>query len=215
MVFCNEWTGNGTEFTIEFNKFWNEEYAPIIYDGDITTLFPDTPDLTPEMEAAIKDHFWYRQIGEETPQKFLRHFHRIIIDRAYSWKKLIESEKALRDEDMIFNYDLTENATGKRTDAGQSTTQGQNTGTAFLSDTPDGEISDIEIYMSQSSKNVSNSSGSSSSIGNSDSETHLKRFGNIGVMTAAQIMGGYRQATEWSAYNVIYAELEKCFLGVY
>lgn len=209
------WTGNGTEFTIAFYKFWDEEYTPIIYDGDITTLFPETDDLTPEMEAAIKDHFWYRQIAEESPQKFLRHFQRIIIDRAYSWKKLIESEKALRDDDMLFNYDLTEDASGKRTDAGQNTSTGTNTGTGFVSDTPDGEISDIETYMSQSSKNTGSSSGSSSSIGNSETETHLRRVGNIGVMTAAQIMGGYRQATEWSAFNVIYAELEKCFLGVY
>ena len=31
MVFCNEWTGNGTEFTIEFNKFWDEEKERGLY----------------------------------------------------------------------------------------------------------------------------------------------------------------------------------------
>ena len=213
--YFNEWTGNGTEFTIAFNLFWDENYENIIYDGDIKTLFPVCPDLTPDMQAAIKDHFWYRQIGEETPQKFLRHFQRIILDRAYSWKKLIESEKALRDDDMIYNYDLTEDAEGHRTDAGTATNSGSNTGTGFISDTPDGNIADIENYMSQSNKNVSNSTGNSSTIGNSDSSSHLRRVGNIGVMTSAQIMGGYREATEWSAYNVMYAELEKCFLGVF
>lgn len=209
------WTGNGSEFTLEFNKFWDEDYHDLIYDGDITTLFPNTEYLTADMQAAIKDHFWYRQIGEETPQKFLRHFQRIILERAYNWGKLIQSMSALRDEDMIYNYDLHENSTGERTDQSAAVSTGANTGHNFVSDTPDNYVNDIENYMSEASKNTADSSGSSSTTGHSESEGTLRRYGNIGVMTAEQIIRGYRDATAWNAYDVMYADLEKCFLGVF
>lgn len=210
-----EWTGNGTDFTIAFHLFWDDDYTSILYDGDITTLFPASDDLNDDMKNAIKDHFYYRQISEESPQRFLRHFHRIILDRVYAWKKLIETEKALRDDDMIYNYDLTENASSSRTDHGQTTSSGSNTSTSYTSDTPDGSISDIETYMSAAGKGESSSSGNTSNTGDSAAQSTMTRKGNIGVMTAAQIMGGYREAMEWSAYNYMYAELEKCFLGVF
>lgn len=209
------WTGNGSDFTLEFNKFWDEQYEELIYDGDIKTLFPVCPDLTPEMQSGIKDHFWYRQIGEETPQKFLRHFQRIILERAYSWKKLIESMRALRDDDMIYNYDLNEASSGERTDQSASVSSGENSAHNFVSDTPDNYVSDIENYMSEASKNNADSSGQSSSTGHTVSSATLRRYGNIGVMTVDQVLNGYRKATEWNAFDVIYADLEKCFLGVY
>lgn len=210
------WTGNGTEYTIAFHRFWDADYAEDLYNGDITTLYPeDVPDFTDEMKKAIEEHFYYRQIADETPQRFLRHFQNTIRTRAYNWKKLLESEKALRDDDMIYNYDLTETASGTREDASQTGSQGASTNTNYMSDTPDGNVEDIENYMSEAGKSTADSNAVSSSSGTARTASQLRRYGNIGVMTAAQIAGGYRQAMEWSAYNVIYADLEKHFLGVF
>ena len=119
----------------------------------------------------------------------------------YQWEKLIQSEQALRDDDAIYNYDLTE--TGTYSNSGE----GQNDN--YVSDTPDGSVqpSDIETYMSSAGRTKSDTAG--------EGEHELTRKGNIGVMTSAQILGGYREAVNFDAYKVIFAELEPLFLGVF
>ena len=82
-----------------------------------------------------------------------------------------------------------------------------------MSDTPDGSLGDIENYMSAGSKNSDVSTGNSK--GDSTGSVDLRRYGNIGVMTAAQILGGYREAMDYDAYQVIFAELSPLFLGSY
>ena len=51
--------------------------------------------------------------------------------------------------------------------------------------------------------------------GNAHEEHNLRRYGNIGVQTAAQILGGYREAAVFDAYeSVIFPEVSQLFLSV-
>lgn len=205
------WTNNGTDFTIPFYYFFDETYKDIVFNDEFTSVFPDSPYLTDQMKNEIKEHFYYRQIGDETPARFLRHFHQTVRTSAVRWARLIESETALRPDDAIYNYDMREEA--HYTTSGESKSSSTGESTSFTSDTPDDNIEDIENYMSAAGKTKNNSGDTSE--GTSEGTNVLTRKGNIGVMTSAQIIGGYRDATEWSAWRVIFEELEKHFLGVF
>ena len=175
--------------------------------GFPTTLFPaEMSDAQQyahgsEMIEQISEHFFEYQITISPPWYWVRRFHATIKKHLYQWEKLIQSEQALRDDDAIYNYDLTE--TGTYSNSGE----GQNDN--YVSDTPDGSVqpSDIETYMSSAGRTKSDTAG--------EGEHELTRKGNIGVMTSAQILGGYREAVNFDAYKVIFAELEPLFLGVF
>lgn len=102
-----------------------------------------------------------------------------------------------------------------------------------LMDTPDGFTSDIDNYLSSASKDTTKEEtneyqlGSTSTMqrGKNESETNdngttheahtLRRSGNIGTATAAQILGGYREAAVFDAYeSVIFPEVSQLFLSV-
>lgn len=252
------WTDNGTDFTIPYHYFFDEKYKDFIYpaDADYKEPFPSYEeckfdgDFPPELKQysyasydrikeEVANHFAYRQIGSETPQRFLHHFHGTIRQNLIRWLRLLYSEIQLRTDDAIYNYDMTETSrfensgessgSTKHTNTNETTdtTEGNATATQYVSDTPDGSVSDIETYMSEASRNVTSdtrngtnrangtASGESSERGEASGESTLTRKGNIGVMTSAQIIGGYRDATSWSAWSVIFGDLEKHFLGVF
>lgn len=252
------WTDNGTDFTIPFYYFFKDEYKDIVYpaDADYKEPFPNYIDCRLEenfqrknkddvyasyerIKEEIVANFSYRQISDESPQRFLCHFHSTIRQNLVRWIRLLYSEIQLRPDDAIYNYDMTETSTfenvgsssgsSKHSSDNQSTdtSSGSSTSTGFVSDTPDGSVSDVETYMSEANKNVTSdnrngtnksigsASGESTERGQASGESTLKRKGNIGVMTSAQIIGGYRNATSWSAWDVIFGDIEKHFLGVF
>lgn len=252
------WTDNGTDFTIPFYYFFKEEYKDIVYpagaeyktpfpsyseckfDGSFPPAYRDSIYASYDrIKEEIINHFAYRQISSESPQRFLRHFHGTIRQNLVRWVRLLYSEIQLRPDDAIFNYDMTETSrfenigessgTTKHTNTNETTdtTEGNATATRYISDTPDGSVSDIETYMSEAGKDVTSdtrngtnrangtASGESSERGEASGESTLTRKGNIGVMTSAQIIGGYRDATSWSAWSVIFGDLEKHFMGVF
>ena len=262
----------------------NSDIWYIINREKFPTLYP--PGIIPdEVIENINSYFYDRQIAYSSPERFLMQWWRLIRERGYTWLKLLESEQALRDDDMIYNYDLTEDSTDNRTGAGQNTStttpnlrteqtpdilnttdnltnnkskvSSSTTGNESDSqvqhtnqmDTPDGITNDIDNYLTRAQKdtlqndiqnenrtdtetkntgndrqvyrqtgtNTTIQSGSSTTAGNSSSTDnnihHLTRKGNIGVMTSAQILGGYRDAQSYDAYSaVIFPECEQLFL---
>lgn len=221
--------------------FWEliDEDSEVWYLVDRTKyphLFPENVSaLSEDMEDNIKEHFYNRQIGFSSPQDFLRHFHRLIRERANTWARLIATETALRADDMIYNYDMVEDSTDEREgESGSSSTRtpnltvsgtGSDTSTTRRMDTPDTLTSDIENYLSEAGKDSSTSTRTQTQTGTEtntgtgtfeDANTHhLTRKGNIGVMTAAQILGGYRQAQVWDAYSdVIFPEINTLMLNI-
>lgn len=229
----------------EDSDIWN------IVEG-FTTLFPqNVENLDDEIIDNINEHFYYRQIAFASPTKFLRAFHRLVKERAYTWHKLLLSERALSDEEMTRNYNLNEDYEKENTNTYQSknktspnltttTTPNLETETKTETedknhqmDTPDGFTADIENYLSSASKDntqesetvkqygntITTQNGTTDSVtndrGNTQESSTMHRYGNIGVQTAAQILGGYRQAQVFDVYEeVIFPEVSQLFLSV-
>lgn len=179
------------------------------------TLYPESEYLTAEMKAQISLHYMDYHINTVPPWVWLLKFHAYIRQHDYQWYKLIESEKALRDEDGIYNYDLREESSGSQEYESRNNNESEGKTEGFTSDTPDGSLSDIENYMSAGSRSGSEGSSSGTASGSSSGESTLRRYGNIGVMTSAQILGGYREAIDYNAYDVIWRDLDPLFIGVY
>lgn len=178
------------------------------------TLFPALDPAIkdyPEIQRQVQAHFLDYDISIMPPWRWVERFHYVIKRHINQWQRLIDSETALRDDDAIYNYDLNESSSYTSENASESTTE--TTDEQFTSDTPDGSLSDIENYMSAGGRGNSEASGSSTGTGSGSST--LRRYGNIGVMTSAQILGGYREATDFDAYNYIFRDLEPLFIGVF
>lgn len=229
----------------EDSDVWN------IVEG-FTTLFPqNVENLDDEIIDNISEHFYYRQIAFASPTKFLRAFHRLVKERAYTWHKLLLSERALSDDEMTRNYNLNEDYEKNNSNTYQSknttspnltttTTPNLETETKTETedknhqmDTPDGFTADIENYLSSASKDntqesetvkqfgntITTQNGTTDSVtndrGNTQETSTMHRYGNIGVQTAAQILGGYRQAQVFDVYEeVIFQEVSQLFLSV-
>ena len=83
------------------------------------SLYP--PDTLPdEIIENINSYFYDREIAYSAPEKFLRQWWRLVKERAYAWTKLLKTESVLRDDDMLFNYDLTEHSEDNRETKGKS-----------------------------------------------------------------------------------------------
>lgn len=217
-------------------------------------LYPEMPStvLTSDMIATINDNFYYRQTGFSSPTRFLRHFQRMIKERAAVWKKAIDTESALSADDMKYNYDLHENSErnitreydGRTTNTPNltttntpnltTTTQNTNNLTSHQMDTPDGITTDIDDYLSNAQKDVTTDTTSEAQTGtqtttqtgsattvtddmNTDTdEFEMRRYGNIGVQTSAEIMQKTRDLyLGWDAYeDLIFPELSTLFLSV-
>ena len=86
------------------------------------SLYP--PNVLPdEIIENINVYFYDRQIAYSSPERFVMQWWRLMKERAYAWTKLLQTEKVLRDDDMLFNYDLTEDSTDNRTGEGSSHTK--------------------------------------------------------------------------------------------
>lgn len=194
---------------MKFQKLFNQESPVFNVSGYPQTLFPE--DVPDEIKNQIMCEFFNYDLAISPPWVWVQRFHMVIERHLYQWEKLIASERFLRDDDGIFNYDLTEESET----SGTHETESENEGTSdqFVSDTPDGSLTDIENYMSSGSRDSGSSSGSTS--GSSSTESTLRRYGNIGVMTSAQILGGYREATNYDAYQTIFREIQHLFIGCF
>lgn len=223
------------QYTIPFYKMLDETDAYMYPDGaEFKTLFPEN--YHEGIKAAITQEFYYRQIGQYTPQKFLRRFHRLLLERQDAWVKLIESESLITAEYATRNYDMTEertqnvssensvNATSSSKTESQDSASGGST--SWVSDTPDGSVSDIETYMSSANNGQTNSEssgsaksqGTSSNSGNSSGELteNIRRYGNIGVTAFDKIIEGYRNSVIWCAFEeVIFPEVDKLFFALF
>ena len=222
------------QYTLPFYEFLDET-NPFIYPehAEFKHLFPEG--YNDIIKEAIKQEFYYRQVGQYVPQKFLRRFHRLLNERQDAWLKLLESEDVVKPEYATRNYDMTEERTqhaetqntGSATSNSRATSTNKGTvgDTSWVSDTPDGSVSDIETYMSSANKNQSTSEASGNSTtddsssntgsSNGDMNENVHRFGNIGVTTFETILEGYRNSAAWCSFeNVIFPEVNKLFFAL-
>lgn len=205
-------------------NLWDFEYPSYYKDKQKT-----------EFEQKVIDHFYFRQIGQETVGRFLHVFRAKVreimpyyIDMYKSVEIMHGLENPFDNVDVIetFEQESTDKGTAKSraTSQGNSSSNGNSESERRFSNTPQGSISNLDNYLTEAERNnntVSDSSETNAeSDGNSSHETEgtvkhtLHRKGNQGVNTFAHDIIEFRK----SIINVdmmIINELNELFLGVY
>lgn len=205
-------------------KVWDFEY-PSYYNGEEKKAF----------EQLVLDHYRFRQIGQETPGRFLHGFRTRILEIMPYYIELYKSVELMATvEDPFKAYDLTETFTKRTTNSSDNTFSSESSGSSNesgsnslkhrFSRTPQGAIDLIDDYMTEASlddgdnsKDITTSdTGSSSGTSESEgSETYeLRRFGNIGVQPLGQEIEYYRKALI-NVDMMVIDELKDLFLKVY
>ena len=212
-------------------NIWDFDY-PSYYKGDQKAAF----------EQKVLDHFWTRQIGQETVGRFLLYFRRTVREIMPYYIQRYESVDMMKDPEIkpLDNYNMieeyeqetTEDGSSTNTSSGSTEGTGNTAKTSAESTTPEGqlawEINPLALekvvldYASGVSQDIdlstasesSRSEGSTKSSGSGSNKHTLTRRGNIGVTTYAQLLEGYRE-TFLNIDMEIIDELESCFLGVY
>lgn len=198
---------NTTKLTLELRDLvekgvdlWDFDY-PSYYTGDEKKAF----------EKKVIDHYYLRQIGQETVGRFLHVFRtrvREIMPRYLDLYRTVDIMANI--EDPFGNIDITE--TFEQETSGTSSGSGVSGGERRFSNTPQGSIENIDKYLTEATKDDSTSSSESSSSG-TVKHTFTKK-GNQGVNTYAHDMIEFRQSIIDVDMMVI-EDLNCCFLGVY
>lgn len=198
---------DNTKYTVELRdlidsgvKLWDFDY-PSFYSGSEKA----------EFERKVIDHFYFRQIGQETAGRFLHMFRTKIREIMPYYKQLYETVKIMDELPSPFdNVDVTETFTERRVSKVESTSEADNT--RRFSNTPQGSISNIDRYLTEATVDSGTSGGES----NEDTETThtYTKIGNQGVNTYAHDMLEYRE-TLLNIDMMIIKDLEPLFLGVY
>lgn len=218
---------DNTKVTVELRelvesgvKIWDFEY-PSYYKGEEKAAF----------EQKVIDHFYFRQIGQETPARWLHYFRSRIREIMPYYLDIYKSVEVFKSvEDPLESYNLVETyretGTGSATsqDSATSETTGSTTTdhTRKFSNTPQGSIDNIDDYLTEATKEGgtedSESSGTTTNSGSSSTETEktyeLSRRGNIGVQPLGQEIKILREAYI-NVDMMIINELNDLFLGVY
>ena len=138
------------------------------------------------------------------------------------YKQLYNTELEAKNINFLLNKDLKEefirdienNVEGSATSTG--TTTGNSTN--IFSDTPEGQISNIEKFMSNGTINKANDSTenntSSNSTGKTTEKTSFLSQGNIGVTSSAELLDKWRSVII-NIDELILNELEGLFLDIY
>lgn len=190
-------------------------------------------------EQKVLDHFWFRQIGQETVGRFLHYFRARIREIMPYYVQVYEFDAKFRNiDDPLESYNLVETfkqetqGTGHVSGSSSADSHNVTTRNVFadkttkFSDTPQGAIENLDSHLtnatveeasdSDDTTQEGTSSGKSSQqTSDSGSSQHtLTRKGNIGV----QPLGGEVQNIRSAFINIdlqIIDELKDLFLQVY
>lgn len=217
------YTGNMVENSNNPEKYsdviWNFT-CPWYYTGANQTAF----------QNKVLDHFRFRQIGFETPGRFIFEFQKkfkeimpYYIKMYHSVEMMDAIEDPLENYSMIEESSSTESSSASGTDA-KTHNETQNSGARVRKhlDTPQGRIANLtDGYMSYADREeavVDSNSGmdnaTTSTEVESEASTTLTRHGNIGVTTYAQMLEGYRN-TFINTDMMIIDELDELFLQTF
>lgn len=209
-------------------KIWDFDYpvprASIDYNGKTCKVDFDKA----AFEKKIVDHFYFRQIGQETVGRWLHYFRTRIREIMPYFVQLYEFDAKFRNiEDPLESYNLVETFRQEHSDNGSITgntsseRSEESENLHRLSNTPQGRIENIDDgYLTEATKGngsgSSNESGESSSTSESNGsvEHTLTKRGNIGV----QPLGGEVENIRNAFVNIdqmVINELNDLFLQVY
>ena len=173
-------------------------------------------------EKKFFDRYFDREIYSKNPFVFRRALlGKLNLIMPY-YKQLYQTELEAKKINFLLNKDLKEEfirdienrAEGSATSTG--TTTGESTN--IFSDTPEGQISNIEKFMSNGTINKDNgtteNNSSSNSTGKTTEKTSFLSQGNIGVTSSAELLEKWRNVII-NIDDLILNELEDLFLDIY
>ena len=173
-------------------------------------------------EKKFFDKYFDREIYCKNPSVFRRALiGKLNLIMPY-YKQLYQTELESKNINFLLNKDLKEEFTRniENSAQGNATSTGTTTGesTNIFSDTPEGQISNIEKFMSNGAINKANDSTESNSKSNSTGKTTEKTSflsqGNIGVTSSAELLEKWRNVII-NIDDLILNELEGLFLDIY
>ena len=138
------------------------------------------------------------------------------------YKQLYQTELESKNINFLLNKDLKEEFIRdiENRAEGSATSTGTTTGdsTNIFSDTPEGQVSNIEKFMSNGTINKVNDSTETNNVSNSTGKTKEKTSflsqGNIGVTSSAELLDKWRSVII-NIDDLILNELEGLFLDIY
>lgn len=191
-----------------------------------------------EFQDRFIEHFFFYEIGFETIGRF-KHMLKAKLNDIYPYyKQLYEIELKSKNINYLMNKDLKETiikeVTGslRSKDSGVSTSNGTSSNNSTSnsvdkgSDTPMGQVNNLDSYLTTASISDNNNSSNDTTSNNTSSSsetlqdntgkesTTLISQGNIGVVSSAKLLEEYRK-TIININMMIFNELECLFMGVY
>ena len=200
-------------------NIWDFDYpvprSEIQYNGKTCKVDFDRERL----QQKIIDHYRFRQIGQETVGRFKHYLKMRMCEIMPYYVQVYEFDAKFRNiDDPLESYNLVETFTQVSSGSGRVTGQNssENSGTSVFSDTPQGSVANLDMYMTNATKGTTTDTGSSEQDSESSGETShtLERRGNIGV----QPLGGEVENIRNAFINIdmqIIEELADLFLKVY
>lgn len=183
-------------------KIWDFDYpvprASIEYNGKTCTVDFDKA----AFEKKIIDHYYFRQIGQETVGRWLRYFRTRIREIMPYYVQLYEFDAKFRNiEDPLESYNLVETFKQEHSNNGsvtgssssesnserseEASNNGSNNLTRKFSNTPQGSLSNLDNYLTEatvengSQNNAANQSANESGSASGSSEQTSEDSGTV------------------------------------
>lgn len=193
-------------YTIELYKLINT-FGFNVFDFDYN-FYCDDILVKRNFEEKFKDYFYFREIGQETAERFQHELKSLLNLRMPYYKQLYETELACKNINFMLNKDLREEflievenetkgiATTDGTSSSQSTGENEN---KFF-DSPQQRINNLDDYFTNVTKDstdsnvnssVSNTNETTSTGKSTQKQTNLSQ-GNIGITSSAELLQKWR-----------------------
>ena len=206
---------------------WSFDYpvpaATVTYNGKTAKVPFDKEAL----QQKIIDHYYFRQIGSETPGRWLHQFRTRMREIMPYYVQLYEFEaKWFNIDDPLESYNLRETfteeteETGKASGSSTGTSTGSADKTTKFSDTPHGSIENLDSYLTEGTveagadTNTSTGQTSQNTEGTEKTTHTMERRGNIGVQPLGSEVTNIRSAFI-NIDAMVVAEFADLFLKVY
>lgn len=200
--------GQGFELpALQSYPIWNEDYRVVLNDH-------------------FKRHFWYREIGAETPTLF-NHYLTMTLNEIMPYYNQLFKSAEIEISDPLTNYDLwrKRDQTTKAKDVTTGTTKSDSASKSksVSNSPPNGliELSDIEGYLYATDATLADASSDSNATSTGESTNdavmdYLEHIAGSSNISKAELLMKYRESFINPLRDFLHdRELNQCFMGVY
>ena len=217
-------------YTIELYKLL-ESYGFELFDFDYP-FYCDDEKVKQEFEQKFKDYFLFREIGQETVSRFKHQLKTQLSIKMPYYRQLYETELASKDINFMLNKDLREefitelesNSAGQSSSNSTSNTETNGNNENRFFDSPQQHISntDLNDYVSNITKDKTNTSDNSTSNNTTETtstgksiqkQTNLSQ-GNIGITSSAELLQKWRDVLI-NIDEIIIKDCDSLFMQVF